>query len=199
MVWNSVHNKNEYRFKKAISQKKYGKYLLEGGNINQFKEKIIGEVIECLKTLNVKTIPYKGNYKYIIPKEDVDRYGNVDIDYNYIKDECHLSDVRDILWMKFTSSGFLGVVASSNDVNFQRPNSNDDYDKKINGKWKYNSSGIIIHYLGEHWDTTSILMFPLTDITTVVTRHTIEKLVGDYLIKQGIPILDLYSHKIGGK
>ena len=31
--------------------------------------------------------------------------------------------------MKFTSSGALGVVASSNDVNFQKPSSIKEYDE----------------------------------------------------------------------
>lgn len=31
--------------------------------------------------------------------------------------------------MKFASSGALGVVASSNDVNFQKPNSIKEYDE----------------------------------------------------------------------
>lgn len=30
--------------------------------------------------------------------------------------------------MKFTTSGFLGVVATSNDVGFDYPTSSDDYD-----------------------------------------------------------------------
>lgn len=52
--------------------------------------------------------------------------------------------------MKFTSSGALGVVASSNDVNFQKPSSIKEYDKtEQNGRWKYNTSGIIIDCLGE--------------------------------------------------
>lgn len=97
------------------------------------------------------------------------------MDYDCIKNECFLSDVRDILWMKFTSNGILGVVASSNDVDFQISNSSSDYDEKVNGEWKYNSSGIIIHNLGERWDTSPILIFPLIKITNVWTRHTIEK------------------------
>ena len=62
--------------------------------------------------------------------------------------------------MKFTSSGALGVVASSNDVNFQKPSSIKEYDEKQqNGRWKYNTSGIIIDCLGETWMNHLFLSF----------------------------------------
>ncbi len=41
--------------------------------------------------------------------------------YKDIKNFYNLKDIRDIVWMKFTRDGFLGVVATSNDINFHIP------------------------------------------------------------------------------
>ncbi len=41
--------------------------------------------------------------------------------YEKTKDAYDLEDVRDIVWMKFTKDGYLGVVAVSNDINFDIP------------------------------------------------------------------------------
>lgn len=174
-----MHYNNKCRFDKTTSQKNLmDEYVSKRGDIIRFKEIIKNVVIEYLKELNIQSIPYKGEYEYIVSTNNIDDFGNVRMDYVCIKNECFLSDVRNILWMKFTSNRILGAVAPSNDVNFQIPNSSSEYDEKVNGEWKYNSSGIIIHYLGERWGTCSILMFPLTKITNVWTRHTIEKKLG---------------------
>lgn len=57
------------------------------------------------------------------------------------------------MWLKFVKSGHVGVVATSNDVNFQIPKNESEYDLKesVNNDWKYNSAGIIIHKLGLEW------------------------------------------------
>lgn len=116
--------------------------------------------------------------------------------YKEIKEKNNLKDERDIVWMKFTEDGFLGVVATSNDINFQIPNDSSEYKEKISKKkWKYNTSGIIIHHLKKQWDKSFVLIFPLQNISEKLKRGDIERGIGNYLIKKGVPILDFFSHR----
>ena len=48
-------------------------------------------------------------------------------------------------------------------------------------------------------DESFVLIFPIKSIPKGMTRHGVEKRVGNHLIDKGIPILDYYSHRIGGK
>lgn len=109
--------------------------------------------------------------------------------YKEIKEAYNLEDARDIVWMKFTKDGFLGVVATSNDINFDIPLSEKEYDKK------HNTSGIIIHYLGKKWDESFVLIFPLLKIPEKLERGDVERGIGNYLINKGVPILDFFSHR----
>lgn len=112
--------------------------------------------------------------------------------------DYELVDSRDIIWMKFTKEKrHLGVVATSDDINFDIPVSKENYnDKKENGAWKYLTSGIIIHVLGENWNEDYVFVFPLINKKPDKKRHFYEKQIGDYLIENGIPVLDYYSHRI---
>lgn len=116
------------------------------------------------------------------------------LDYKKIKNESGVNDERDIVWMKFTQDNYLGVVAVSSDVNFDMPNSKDEYDIKKNGKWLHNTSGIIIHHLNKKWDKDFVLIFPLVNIPQDLQRGDIERGIGNYLISKQVPILDFYSH-----
>lgn len=126
------------------------------------------------------------------------------VDYKKIKNDYSLKNEKDIVWMKFTTSGYPGVVAVSNDINFDVPNNTSEYDLKVEvwdpyekckkSEWKHNSSGIIIHKLREQWDDSFVLVFPLKNIPYGYSRHDIEKAIGNYLIKKNVPILDFYSH-----
>ena len=85
----------------------------------------------------------------------------------------------DIVWLKFTTKGHLGVVAKGFDINY-------DYT---------NSSGVLINQVDENWDTTIVLIFPLT--SEILGNHTsgdIELAIGKYLISKKVPIIDYYSH-----
>lgn len=116
--------------------------------------------------------------------------------YKEIKEKNNLKDKRDIVWMKFTEDGYLGVVATGNDINFQVPNDLSDYKEKISKKkWKYNTSGIIIHHLKKQWDESFVLIFPLQNIPEKLKRGDIERRIGNYLIKKEVPILDFFSHR----
>lgn len=112
-----------------------------------------------------------------------------DVDYIEIQNKHKLNDIRDIVWMKFTKDGYLGVVATSNDINYDIPQSKEGY----NSRWKYNTSGIIINHLNKEWDENFVLIFPLKSINNI-SRGVIERGIGNYLISKGVPILDFYSH-----
>jgi len=118
-----------------------------------------------------------------------------DINYREIKSSNNLSDIRDIVWLKFTDDGYLGVVAVSNDINFDMPASKENYDERgKNGRWIHNTSGIIVRSLGKEWNKKFVLLIPLKNIPDNLCRGDIERGIGNYLIFQGVPILDFYSH-----
>ena len=120
------------------------------------------------------------------------------VDYKKIQKENGLQDERDIVWMKFTLDGYLGVVAVSNDIGFDVPPSSEEYNQKIQYKscfkWRFSTSGILIHFLGKQWDDSFALVFPLKNMPAGYNRHHIEMGIGNYLIAKGVPILDFYSH-----
>lgn len=96
---------------------------------------------------------------------------------------------RDLIWMKFTSDGFLGVVAASTDVNFYIP-SGEETDLR-----DWNTAGLIVHSLAKSWDRSFILAFPLLGIPADLQCGGIEAGIGNYLIMRSVPILDFYSHR----
>lgn len=171
----SVHGKSFLRFNKAKEQADKNTVGIEiiSMYINEFLEEI-------------------GIRKVIEPKFDLSKVDR--IDYTKIKQENSLEDQRDIVWLKFTEDGYLGVVAVSDDINFNIPYDKSQYDIKENGKWKHNTSGIIVHKLGKKWDESFVLLFPLNGIPKGYNRHHIEKAIGNLLIQKGVPILDFYSH-----
>lgn len=117
------------------------------------------------------------------------------IDYKNIQKQFNLNSKSDIVWIKFTQDGYVGVVAVSNDINFDYPASSDAYNEKTtSGKWLHFTSGILIHKLNKKWDTSFVLLFPLANIPKPYTRGDIETAIGNYLIAQNIPIIDFYSH-----
>lgn len=136
-------------------------------------EKIIEYVNEFLLMMGMETIKN--------PKIEYDNKQN--FKERLKKMTVNLDDERDIVWMKFTADGYLGVVGTSNDINF------DDV----------NTSGKIIRYLQKEWDDSFILMFPLIKSPqnpNILDRHLMESGIGNYLISKDVPILDFYSHNI---
>lgn len=139
-------------------------------------------VNDCLGMIGVPKVPN--------PEMDPGK-----IDYAKLKRDYQLEDERDIVWLKFTTDGYVGVVAQSNDINFDLPPSADVYnDKDRSEHWTYNTSGIIIHQLGKSWDTSFVLVFPLKLNNVNYSRHEIETAIGNYLTDHDVPILDYYSH-----
>lgn len=169
----SVHFESQFRFSRA--QEEAQKEVVS-------VKKIINYVNEFLIKIGVPQV--------LNPKMNLN-----EINYDKIKKEYQLADERDLLWIKFTADGFIGVIAQSNDINFDFPPSADVYNKKAKGRnWIYNTSGIIVHKLNKEWDKSFVLVFPLKIKNTKYSRHEIETAVGNYLIDKGVPILDYYSH-----
>lgn len=103
---------------------------------------------------------------------------------------CHSGgNCQDLVWMKFTDRGFLGVVATSNDINFDIPKDEENH------FCKRTTSGIIIHKLKQSWDRSFVLAFPLKSIPEDLKRGHIETGIGNYLIDKNVPILDYFSHR----
>lgn len=104
--------------------------------------------------------------------------------YSLIKNKFGISHTKNLIWLKFTQKGYLGVVAKGMDINF---------DNEL-------ISGRLINEVGDQWDESFVLIFPLTDLM-LKGRNTgdIERAVGNYLISKKIPIIDYYSHNYGYK
>ncbi len=155
------------------------------------KEEIIRLILTFLKEVGIAT---SSNPQIAVNE----------IDYSKIKANYNLDNERDIVWLKFTEDGYLGVVATSNDINFDIPDCKEDYDKKhwvynVYSKrkeknWIYNSAGILVHKIGKRWDTSFALLFPLANIPAGYSRKDVETAIGNMLIENGVPIIDYYSH-----
>jgi hypothetical protein len=178
----SVHGKSYVRYNEAVEQTK---------QVPVDRKKIIKYTTEYLNEIGIQTT-------------DNPEYDPQSIDYDKIREEFELDDKGDLVWMKFTEDGYLGVVAVSNDVNFDMPEDAGSYDKKHivydsyrrknKEEWVHNSSGIIVHKLGKEWDETFVLIFPLKGIPHGYTRSDVETVIGNMLIDRDVPILDYFSH-----
>lgn len=116
-------------------------------------------------------------YKFIIEfKEDFsEKLSGI-----YIKVKEETGDKNNLIWIKFTMDGYLGVVATSADVNFNM----------------HNNCGRIIEHVRKKWDERFVLIFPLKKIPKNLNRQLIESGIGNYLISKNVPILDFCSHNL---
>lgn len=167
----SVRYGNEYRFNQAVKQASLPIVSIE--NIIQYTN-------EFLNMLGINSV-----------KDAMTYLNNTTIDYQQIQDTYNLDDQRDIVWMKFTKDGYLGVVSTRNDINFNQATSVSQYQDL-----SFNTSGIILHHLNKQWDQSFVLVFPLKGKSECATRSKIECGIGQYLISKGVPILDYYSHTV---
>lgn len=186
----SVHYGNTKRIDMAVNQAKKEKVSIAKiiDYTNEFLEAIDIQAVENPKITDL--IVKEGNYG---PK-------TVMLDYGAIRRVHGLNNEKHLVWMKFTKDGYLGLVAASNDCNFDIPPNSRSYNETSNGKeknrsnlWKYTTSGILIHQLGKVWDENFLLVFPLKGIGDAM-RHDVECGIGQYLIRKGVPVLDYYSH-----
>ena len=182
----SVHYNDRERFRLAQEQKDKPTVPVS---------QIIKLVNDLLESVGIK--PVEEKQAKMNPNE---------VNYDELKGKHHLVDKRDIVWLKFTKSGHVGVVASSNDIGFDIPQNESEYNTKIKvynefkkcyeDKWKYTTSGILVHYVNEKWDESFVLVFPLksNEKPCQYKRHEIEIAIGNYLEKNNVPIIDYYSH-----
>lgn len=125
--------------------------------------------------------------KWDAPIYDNKKQDYVEWDYKYdiIKNEFNLGKPSDIVWIKFTTKGHIGVVAKSFDINFDRKTSNG---KPI-------SSTVLVEEVGETWDKSFVMIFPMTsEILGNRSVGDLELGIGNYLIDKKVPIIDFYSH-----
>ncbi|MEE0862454.1 MAG: hypothetical protein U0L79_05675 [Lachnospiraceae bacterium] len=119
--------------------------------------------------------------EWVVPvwDDNTEKYSVWENKYSSIQKKFGLKHTRNILWLKFTDSGHLGVVAKGMDINFNYSN----------------TSGRLVDKVDMKWDKSFVIIFPLTEII-LNGKNTgdIEKAVGNYLISKGIPIIDFYSH-----
>ena len=119
--------------------------------------------------------------KWTVPvwNKTLKKYSVWENKYIEIKKKFGLSHTKNIIWLKFTQKGYLGVVAKGMDINF------------IND----NTSGKLVNAVNDKWDESFVLIFPLTD-SILYKRDSgeIERAIGNYLISKGVPIIDFYSH-----
>lgn len=107
------------------------------------------------------------------------RYEYYDKKYDVIKEVFNLSSPFDIVWMKFTQKGHLGVVGKGVDINYNYSN----------------TSGKFVKMVKDVWNENIVLIFPLTpEILNEYDNSEIELAVGNYLIYKQVPIIDYYSH-----
>lgn len=150
---------------------------------------IVGYVNEFLEVLGMEKVE---NPRFKIPEglsgDELEEYLDKKL-YDPMCEKC--KTCKDLVWMKFTTDGFLGVVAVSNDINFDIPKVGETH------LCKRNTSGIIIHSLEkpQTWDRSFVLAFPLVRIPEGLERGNIECGIGNYLIDNCVPILDFYSHR----
>lgn len=113
-------------------------------------------------------------------------YNNADV-YEQNLSSYGLVSAKQIVWMKFTRDGYLGVVAASNDINFNT----------ITNSYK------IINSCGKEWDESFVLIFPLDFESGYYDKFKenawqqvskVEAAIGNYLIANNVPILDYFSH-----
>ena len=167
----SVHGESDYRLLEAQKQAKKEPVPVE---------RIIALVNEFLSAMGMRRA------------ESPVR--SVPVNYAGLKQQYGLCSEKDMVWMKFTTDGYLGVVAVSDDINFDMPQSEAEYHMRNAQGWVHNTSGILMHQLGKTWDTSFVLVFPLAPIPEGKTRGDLERAIGNYLIAKGVPILDYYSH-----
>ena len=158
------YDKSNYRINKAADEAK--------------KERVSISKIISLINLFLKNIKMESKC-IVIDGLDI----LMTVNYEHIRRQYKLNNQSDIVWLRFTTDGYLGVVASSNDINF-------DYQT---------NSGKIIRSVNKEWDKNKIIMIPLPEITGRRDRILVEKMIGNYLQDNQVPIIDLCSHNLGEK
>lgn len=153
------------------------------GKTRSVEDEIILDGVPC--QITGRTIISSGvNWVYKGWNKDLCRVGNYDKKYDVIKDKFNSGVAWNLLWIKFTSDGHVGVVASSFDINY---------------RYDYSCGKILREVIPDATWSDDILIIPLT--SDVISnpwnrqrRLQLETGLGNYLISKGVPIIDYYSH-----
>ncbi len=210
-------NRNAYldddlKWAKSVHMEDKRTYAKNG---KQHRKAITGETlknaeryVKAAEQYNMSTVSVTNIIEYIIEfligigikdAEVINQKCNGSIPYDEIKDKYNLKYEGDIVWLKFTADGHLGVVARGNDINFNIPKyvsdyhklvNKDDYKSKKKKQYVYNTSGILLHSVGGKWNNGFVLIIPIKDANIC----DIETGIGNYLISKNVPIIDYYSH-----
>lgn len=125
------------------------------------------------------------NWKSPIYDKEKRDYVEWDYKYDVISSVFHTEEPKNLIWLKFTQKGHVGVVAKSFDINFDSKN---DDGKPI-------SSDVLVKEVGESWDKSFVMVFPMT--SEILGKRSVSDLelgIGNYLIYKKVPIIDFYSH-----
>jgi len=140
--------------------------------------------VENIINKGLKEVNIKGRAKLIeLPKEGID-YKEIMSDYG-TNAETHL------IWIQFTNSGHVAVVGGGKDISYSK---------------KRGTGRIIDSLEGIDWCTTHLIIVPIKNLNTksngikcvdnvLRCRNGVEHFIGEYLIKESVPILNFYSHK----
>lgn len=185
MVYAPKRTAEEVKATLITSQKRFDKALSEVEKEPTKIEDIIKYTNEILLQLEMKAI-------------ENPKFNPQEVNYLEIKKEYGTRNVKDIVWMKFTKEGYLGVVAVSDDINFNIPSKKITHkvDKeKLGISEKVNTSGTLVRYVDKEWDDSMVLVFPLVNIPEAWERSDIERIIGNYLLEKDVAIIDFYSHR----
>lgn len=187
----SLGEKNEGRTSKAFEQATLTPVLLETVfcYVNEFLNYIVDNPIEPTKSgsiiLDKKAEDIIGHGIWVRdsftwkPPSRKWPYVSPDNKYKAIQNYYNLNSQKDLIWIKFTEDGYVGVVCDSSDINHSYKN----------------TSGRLIQIVKKRWDTSNVFIFPITSaMTKYKSRKQIETGIGQYLIGQGVPIIDYFSH-----
>lgn len=129
-------------------------------------------------------ICYRMNWESPIYNKNKRCYTSWDSKYDEIS-KVFNNNIRDLIWIKFTNKGHIGVVARGFDINFD----------SFNDNGKPISSDVLVKEVNESWDDSFVMLFPIT--SQMLEKYSIEEIelgIGNYLIDRGVPIIDYYSH-----
>ena len=142
---------------------------------------ILRIISECLKekgidgeVLLVESIPQNINF------EDIMTYYNTN-------GEGH------IIWIEFVKSGHVAVVGAGKDIGFPQ--------NRNKGTWS-----ILSKLSNVEWDKTKVIIIPIRGLdkrsfglknvdNLLKCRNGVEHCIGEYLIKNNVPILNYYQHR----
>ena len=160
-----------YHMKKMDLEKRYTEAKNQKNLTKIPQEKLLSILEKCLTEGNID-----GNISIIKP----DEFKNLTIQrINNRWASC--------LFILFTENGHVAVVGAGADISFSYKT----------------STGIILKHINEKWDDQKLILITfknlkavgLKDCTNVLEcRNGIENYIGEYLSKQGVPILNYYQH-----